>query len=121
MSWIEKLLNKHLEKRFRKTDEIEIDDLLAKQQIDDLQIEVFAFYHKSDYEPASKLSAEAYQSSISSIVIGWAVSKSVSVWAKLKLASRHQKSISIKYMPIFGNIRDFSANWCIMQLSSRQQ
>ena len=94
MYWIEKLLNKRLKKWFRKTDEI--DDLLAKQQIDDLQIEVFAFYHKSDYEPASKLSAEAYQSSISSIVIGWAVRKSVSVWAKLKLASRHQKSISIK-------------------------
>ena len=70
MYWIEKRLNKRLEKWFRKTDEIEIDDLLAKQQIDDLQIEVFAFYHKSDYEPASKLSAEAYQSSISSIVIG---------------------------------------------------
>ena len=26
-------------------------DLLAKQQINDLQIEVFAFYNKSDYEP----------------------------------------------------------------------
>ena len=70
MYWIEKRLNKRLEKWFRKTDEIEIDDLLARQQINDLHIEVFAFYHKSDHEPASKLSAEAYQSLISSIVIG---------------------------------------------------
>ena len=85
-----------MKKWFRKTNEIEIDDLLAKQQIDDLQIEVFAFYHKSDYEPASKLSAEAYQSWISSIVIDWAVRKSVSVWLKIKMASRHQKNISIK-------------------------
>ena len=37
MYWIEKRLNKRLEKWFRKTDEIEIDDLLAKKQINDLQ------------------------------------------------------------------------------------
>ncbi len=30
MYWTEKRLNKRLEKWFRKTDEIEIDDLLAK-------------------------------------------------------------------------------------------
>ena len=96
MYWIEKRLNKRLEKWFRKTDEIEIDDLLAKQQINDLQIEVFAFYNKTDYEPVTRLSAEAYQSWISSIVTGWAVRKSVSVWSKIKMASRHQKNKSIK-------------------------
>ena len=47
MYWIEKRLNKRLEKWFRKTDEIDIDDLLAKKQINDLQIEVFAFYNKN--------------------------------------------------------------------------
>ena len=60
MYWIEKRLNKRLEKWFRKTDEIEIDDLLAKQQINDLQIEVFAFYNKSDNEAVTRLSAENY-------------------------------------------------------------
>ena len=68
MYWIEKRLNKRLEKWFRKTDEIDIDDLLAKKQINDLQIEVFAFYNKNDYEPVTRLSPEAYQSWISSIV-----------------------------------------------------
>jgi len=96
MYWIEKRLNKRLEKWFRRTDEIEIDDLLAKQQINDLHIEVFAFYNKSDYEPVTRLSAEAYQSWISSIVTGWAVRKSVSVWSKIKMASRHQKNNAIK-------------------------
>ena len=43
MYWIEKRLNKQLEKWFHKTDEIEIDAFLAKQQINDLQIEAFAF------------------------------------------------------------------------------
>ena len=95
MYWIEKLLNKLLEKWFRKTNEIEIDDLLAKQLINDPQIEVFAFYNKSDHEPVFKLSAEAYQSRISYIVISWAVRKSVSVWSKIKMASRHQKSNAI--------------------------
>ena len=96
MYWIEKRLNKRLEKWFRKTDEFEIDDLPAKLQINDLQIEVFAFYNKSDYEPVTRLSAEAYQSWISSIVTGWAVRKSVSVWSKIKMASRQQKSNAIK-------------------------
>ena len=96
MYWIEKRLNKRLEKWFRKTDEIEIDDLLAKQQINDLHIEVFAFYNKSDYEPVTRLSAEAYQSWISSIVTGCAVRKSVSDWSKIKMSSRHQKSNAIK-------------------------
>ena len=95
MYWIEKRLNKRLEKWFRKTDQIEIDDLLAKQQINDLQIEVFAFYNKSDYEPVTRLSAEAYQFWITSIVTGWAVRKSVSVWSKIKMASRHQKTNTI--------------------------
>ena len=62
MYWIEKRLNKRLEKWFRKTDEIEIDDLLAKQQIDDLHFEVFTFYNKSDYESVTRLCAEAYRS-----------------------------------------------------------
>ena len=96
MYWIEKRLNNRLEKWFRQTDEIEIDDLLAKQQINDLHIEVFAFYNKSDYEPVTRLSADAYQSWISSIVTGWAVRKSVSVWSKIKVASRHQKNNAIK-------------------------
>ena len=96
MYWIEKRLNRRLEKWFSKTDEIEIDDLLAKQQINDLHIEVFAFYNKSDHEPVTRLSAEAYQSWISSIVTGWAVRKSVSVWSKIKMASRHQKNNAIK-------------------------
>ena len=43
MYWLEKRLNKQLEKWFRPTDEIEIDDLLAKQQMNELQIIVFAF------------------------------------------------------------------------------
>ena len=96
MYWIEKRLNKRLEKWFRKTDEIDIDDLLAKKQINDLQIEVFAFYNKNDYEPVTRLSPEAYQSWISSIVTGWAVRKSVSVWSKIKMASRQQKNNAIK-------------------------
>ena len=96
MYWIEKRLNKRLEKWFRKTDEIEIDDLLAKQQINDLQIEIFAFYNKADYEPVTRLSAEAYQSWISAIVAGWAVRKSISVKTKIKMASRHQKNNAIK-------------------------
>tara|TARA_B100000900_G_C19989237_1_gene477094 strand:- start:107 stop:451 length:345 start_codon:yes stop_codon:yes gene_type:complete len=95
MYWIEKRLNKRLETWFRKTDEIEIDDLLAKQKINDLQVEVFAFYNKSDYEPVTRLSAEAYQSWISSIVTGWAVRKSVSVWSKIKMASRHHKNNAV--------------------------
>ena len=60
MYWIEKRLNKRLEKWFRKTDEVEIDDLFAKQQINDLHIEVFAFYNKSDNEAVTRLSAENY-------------------------------------------------------------
>lgn len=96
MYWIEKRLNKRLEKWFRKTDEIEIEDLLARQQINDLQIEVFAFYNKSNYEPVTRLSPEAYQSWISSIVTGWAVRKSVSAWSKIKMATRHQKNNTIK-------------------------
>ena len=96
MYWIEKRLNNRLEKWFRKTDEIDIDDLLAKKQINDLQIEVFAFYNKIDYEPVTGLSPEAYQSWISSIVTGWAVRKSVSVWSKIKMASRQQKNYAIK-------------------------
>ena len=57
MYWIEKRLNKRLEKWFRKTDEIEIDDLLTKQQINDLDFEVFALYNKADSEPVTRLSA----------------------------------------------------------------
>ena len=96
MYWIEKRLNKRLEKWFRKTDEVEITDLLAAQQVSDLHIEVFSFYDKSDYEPVASLSSEAYQNWISSIVTGWAVRKSVAVWSKIKMASRHQKNSTIK-------------------------
>jgi len=43
MYWIEKRLNKRLEKWFRKTDQVEIDDLLAGAQVNDLQVEIFSF------------------------------------------------------------------------------
>ena len=43
MYWIEKRLNKRLEKWFRKTDEIDIDDLLAKKQINDLHIDCLLY------------------------------------------------------------------------------
>ena len=96
MYWIEKRLNTRLEKWFRKTDEIEITDLLAKQHVSDLHIEVYSYYNKSQYEPITKLSSKAYQIWVSSIVTGWAVRKSVSVWSKIKMASRHQRKNAIK-------------------------
>ena len=96
MYWIEKRLNKRLEKWSRKADEVEITDLLAAKQVNDLHIEVFSFYNKCDYEPVRRLNAESYQNWISSIVTGWAVRKSVSVWSKIKMASRHQKNNPIK-------------------------
>ena len=96
MYWIERRLNKRLEKWFRKTDEVEITDLLAARQINDLHIEVYSFYNKSDYEPVTRLTPEAYQNWISSIVTGWAVRKSVSVWSKIKMASRQQKNNAIR-------------------------
>ena len=96
MYWIEKRLNKRLEKWFKKTDEFEIADLLAVKQVNDLHIEVFSFYNRSKYEPVTQLTQETYQNWISSIVTGWAVRKSVSVWSKIKMASRHQKNNAIK-------------------------
>ena len=38
MYWIERRLNKRLEKWFRKIDEVEITDLLAAKQVNDLHI-----------------------------------------------------------------------------------
>lgn len=96
MYWIERRLNKRLEKWFRKTDEVKITDLLAARQVNDLHIEVFSFYNKADYEPVTKLTPEAYQNWISTIVTGWAVRKSVSVWSKIKMASRQQKNNAIR-------------------------
>ena len=96
MYWIERRLNKRLEKWFRKTDEVEITDLLATRQVNDLHIEVFSFYNKADYELVTKLTPEAYQNWISTIVSGWAVRKSVSVWSKIKMASRQQKNNAIR-------------------------
>lgn len=96
MYWIERRLNKRLEKWFRKADEVEITDLLAARQVNDLHIEVFSFYNKADYEPVTKLTPEAYQNWISTIVTGWAVRKSVSVWSKIKMASRQQKNNAIR-------------------------
>ena len=87
MYWIERRLNKHFERRFRHKTIVEIDDLLAEKQINELQIEVFSFYNKKDYEPVTKLSSEAYEKWITTITMGWLTRKSVSCWSKIKMAS----------------------------------
>ena len=87
MYWIERRLNKHFERWFRHKTTLEIDDLLAERQISELQIEVFSFYNKMDYEPVTKLSSEAYEKWITTITMGWLTRKSVSCWSKIKMAS----------------------------------
>ena len=87
MYWIERRLNKHFERWFRHKTTVEIDDLLAEKQISELQIEVFSFYNKMDYEPVTKLSSEAYEKWITTITMGWLTRKSVSCWSKIKMAS----------------------------------
>ena len=87
MYWIERRLNKHFERWFRHKTTVEIDDLLAERQISELQIEVFSFYNKMDYEPVTKLSSEAYEKWITTITMGWLTRKSVSCWSKIKMAS----------------------------------
>ena len=96
MYWIERRLNKRLEKWFRKTDEVEITDLLAARQVNDLHIEVFSFYNKADYEPVTKLTPEAYQNWISTIVTGWAVRKAVRGGAKIETATGQNKNNAIR-------------------------
>jgi len=92
MYWIERRLNKRLEKWFRNNDEVEIDDLLAERHINDLQIEVFSFYNKKDYAPVTKLDPDAYHKWVNAIITGWAVRKTVSVWSKIKMASKYRRS-----------------------------
>ena len=87
MYWIERRLNKHFERWFRHKTNVEIDDLLAARQISELQIEVFSYYNKMDYEPITKLSPAAYEKWITTIIMGWLTRKSVSCWSKIKMAS----------------------------------
>ena len=87
MCWIERRLNKHFERWFRHNTYVKIDDLLAKKQINELQIEIFSYYNKMNYEPVTKLSPEAYEKWITTIAMGWLTRKSVSCWSKIKMAS----------------------------------
>ena len=87
MYWIERRLNKHFERWFRHKTNVEINDLLATRQISELQIEVFSYYNKMDYELVTKLSPAAYEKWITTIIMGWLTRKSVSCWSKIKMAS----------------------------------
>ena len=87
MYWIERRLNKLFERWFRNKISLEIDDLLAERQISELQIEVFSYYNKMDYEPVTQLSPAAYEKWITTITMGWLTRKSVSCWSKIKMAS----------------------------------
>ena len=87
MYWIERRLNKRFERWFRHKTTVKIDDLLAERQITELQIEVFSYYNKLDYEPVTKLSAAAYEKWIAAIIMGWSMRKSASCWSKIKMAS----------------------------------
>tara|TARA_B100001564_G_scaffold105574_1_gene87375 strand:- start:249 stop:593 length:345 start_codon:yes stop_codon:yes gene_type:complete len=87
MYWIERRLNKHFERWFRHKTTLEIDDLLAERQVSELQIEVFSYYNKMDYEPVTQLSPAAYEKWITTITMGWLARKSVSCWSKIKMAS----------------------------------
>ena len=66
---------------------MEIDYLLAKRQISELQIEVFSYYNNMDYEPVTQLSPVAYEKWITTITMAWLTRKSVSCWSKIKMAS----------------------------------
>ena len=87
MYWIERRLNKHFERWFRHKTIVEIDDLLATRQISELQIEVFSYYNKMDYEPVTQLSPAAYEKWITTIIMVWLTRKAVSCWSKIKMAS----------------------------------
>ena len=91
MFWIEKRLNRRLERWFGRGTTYEIADLLADKQLNDLQIEVYSFYNKIDYKPALDLSPESYTLWINRVITGWAIRKSVSVWSKIKMASLLQR------------------------------
>ena len=91
MFWIEKRLNRRLERWFKKGTTYEIADLLADKQLNDLQIEVYSFYNKIDDRPALDLSSESYNLWINRVITGWAIRKSVSVWSKIKMASLLQR------------------------------
>ncbi len=93
MYWIERRLNKRFELWFRQKIILEIDDLLAERQISELQIEVFSYYNKMDYEPVRKLSSAAFEKWITTIIMGWLTRKSVSCWSKLKMASASNEEI----------------------------
>ena len=66
---------------------MEIDDLLAERQISGLQIEVFSYYNKIDYEPVTQLSPAAYEQSSTTITMGWLTRKPLYCWSKIKMAS----------------------------------
>ena len=87
MYWIERRLNGHFEHWFRHKTIVKIDDLLAERQISELQIEVFSYYNKVDYEPVTKLSTAAYEKWITTIITGWLMRKALSCWSKIKMAS----------------------------------
>ena len=87
MYWIERRLNRHFERWFRHQTIVEIDDLLAERQISELQIEVFSYYNKVDYERVTKLSTAAYEKWITTIIMVWLTRKAVSCWSKIKMAS----------------------------------
>ena len=87
MYWIERRRNKHFQSWFRHKTYVKIDDLLAERQISELQIEVFSYYNKMDYEPVTQLSPAAFEKWIATITMGWLTRKSVSCWSKIKMAS----------------------------------
>ena len=69
MYWIERRLNKYVERWFRHKTTAEIDDLVAERQISELQTEVFSYYNKMDYEPVTELSFNAYEKWITTITM----------------------------------------------------
>ncbi len=87
MHWIERSLNKHIERWFRHKIIVEIYDLLAERQISKLQIEVFSYYHKVNCKPVTELSPAAYEKWITTIIIGRLKREAVSCWSKIKMAS----------------------------------
>ena len=84
MYWIDRRLNRHFERWFRHKTNVEIDDLLAERQICELQIEVFSYYKKVNYEPVTKLSSEAYEKWITTISMGWLTRKAYPAGQKLR-------------------------------------
>ena len=95
IQWIERRLNKHFERWFRHKTTVEIDNLLAERQISALQIEVFSYQNKMDYEPVTQLSPAAYEKWITTITMGWLTRKSLSCWSKIKMASALNEKMSV--------------------------